>query len=87
MNEGWYDNIPEQGVLCWGQEFVSTPDDITYKRILTCINEVKHINHSLPIYHKDITKYPIWFLSRGTGKWYVYAVPLTNEEIEGFKLK
>ena len=71
MSKEWYDNIPEQGVLCWGQEFVSTPDDITYRRILVLVTER----------YKDKG----WFLSRGTGKWYVNAVPLTNEEIEGFK--
>jgi hypothetical protein len=32
----WYDNIPEQGVLCWCKEH---EDDIKYKRLLERIDE------------------------------------------------
>ena len=32
----WYDNIPEQGVLCWCKEY---EDDINYKRLFERIDE------------------------------------------------
>ena len=32
----WYENMPEQGVLCWCKEY---EDDINYKRLLERIDE------------------------------------------------
>jgi hypothetical protein len=32
----WYNNIPEQGVLCWCKEY---EDDIKYKRLIERIDE------------------------------------------------
>jgi hypothetical protein len=81
----WYDNIPEQGVLCWcegehkGERF---KDDIPCKRILARIDSYS----PKPTAPRKDSFIANWgFLNREHWTWYENVQPLTNEEIEEFK--
>jgi hypothetical protein len=81
----WYDNIPEQGVLCWcegrdkGKGFLG---DIPRKRILARIDSYTPKPTST---RKDSFTANWGFLNREHWVWYENVQPLTNEEIEEFK--
>ena len=81
----WYENIPEQGVLCWcegsnkGKGFL---DDIPRKRILARIDSYT----PKPTAPRKDSFIANWgFLNREHWVWYENVQPLTNEEIEEFK--
>jgi hypothetical protein len=81
----WYENIPEQGVLCWcegehkGERF---KDDIPCKRILARIDSYS----PKPTAPRKDSFIANWgFLNREHWTWYENVQPLTNEEIEEFK--
>jgi len=73
----WYDNIPEQGVLCWCFE-----DDKTCKRVVARIDSYTP-RATEPRTDSFIANWG--FLNIESWVWYETAQPLTNEEIEEFK--
>lgn len=68
----WYDNIPEHGVLCWVGEHLPI---------------TKNANSLRPIveYDSDRGYGFIMYRTEAIIASWTHAVPLTNEEIEGFK--
>ena len=70
----WYENIPENGRICWVSDVHNDSD--------TCVKF-----HAIAIIGSRVTSLDTTqnFIDKRTNVPWVHAIPLTNEELESFK--